>query len=58
MGRCSGSPFIGVQGHSEEDRTIVGAVIGGVVKGSPADRAELKVNDVIIKFGDNEIQKF
>ena len=57
-GAAPGSPFIGVQGHSEEDRTIVGAVIGGVVKGSPADRAELKVNDVIIKFGDNEIQNF
>ncbi len=57
-GGLPGSPYIGVQGSSEEDRTIVGAVIVVVDKGSPADRAELKVNDVIIKFGDNEIQNF
>lgn len=53
-GDLPGSPFIGVQGSSEEDR----AVVGGVIKGSPADRAGIKVNDVIIKFGDNEIRTF
>ena len=51
-------PYIGVRGSSEEDSAVVGAVVGEVIKDSPADRAELKVNDVIIKFGDNEIQNF
>jgi serine protease Do len=53
-----GSPFIGVQGSSEQDNTVVGAVVGGVIKNKPADHAGLKVNDVITKFGDNEIQNF
>jgi serine protease Do len=57
-GTQPGSPFIGVQGNSEEDSAVVGAVVGGVVKDSPADRGELKVNDVITKFGDNEIRNF
>ncbi|MBT5125611.1 MAG: PDZ domain-containing protein [Planctomycetaceae bacterium] len=57
-GDIPGSPFIGVQGSAEEDNAVEGAVIGGIVKGSPADRAELKVNDIIIKFGDNDIQNF
>ncbi|HIA61766.1 MAG TPA: PDZ domain-containing protein [Planctomycetaceae bacterium] len=57
-GRHPGSPYIGVQGSSEEDSAVVGAVVVVVDKGSPADRAELKVNDVIIKFGDNEIRNF
>jgi serine protease Do len=53
-----GSPFIGVTGSSEEDNAVKGAAVVVVSKGSPADRAGLKANDVIIKFGDNEIRNF
>lgn len=47
-------PAIGVRGKTEDGK----AVVIHVRPGSPAERAGIKVQDVIVKFGDKEITDF
>lgn len=46
-----GGPFLGVQSDAKAD----GCHITAVTPNSPADKAGLKVNDIIKKFGDKEL---
>jgi len=50
LGSPSG-PFIGVQTNPDAE----GCVVAVVVPGSPAEKAGLKVNDIICKFGDRDV---
>src|SRR5262249_28543431 len=54
-GQDSAKPgYLGVRGSEESDR----AVISEVVPESPAEKAGVKVGDVILKFNDQPIREF
>ena len=48
------APFIGVRGSSEEENCLIAEVIDG----SPASKAGIKPNDVIVKFAEEKITTF
>ncbi|MFC1987999.1 S1C family serine protease [Chloroflexota bacterium] len=59
-------PFLGVQGLLTVDQSVAayfnlsinkGALIRGIVRGGPAEKAGLQAGDVITKFGDKEISE-
>lgn len=47
-------PYLGVQGDNRSDQ----AKVARVMPDSPAEKAGLKVGDVIVKFGDQQINDF
>ena len=53
-GTTPASPFIGVSGPDEKNRTQVKKV----EPGKPADKAGIEVGDIIIKFGDDQVTDF
>lgn len=52
----SSKAFVGIQSRDTEDKN--GVKITSVVPDSPADKADLWVNDIIIKIADNPIKEF
>ena len=50
-GLAKGGPFLGIQMETKDDRVIIKAVTAG----SPAEKAGLKVDDLILKFEDREV---
>lgn len=50
--------FVGIQSDQNPSKDLVGVKIIQVVPDSPADKADLWVNDVIIKIGDTDIKEF
>ena len=50
-GFAKGGPFLGVLNEPKDG----GCLVTGVTPGSPAEKAGIKVNDLIYKFGDKEI---
>jgi len=53
-GTMPASPFIGVSGPANLNKTQVNQV----KPGSPAEKAGIKVGDVIVKFGDDQVTNF
>jgi serine protease Do len=53
-GKPPGRPFIGVTGSDESDDPIVTEVM----EGSPAEKAGIQPGDLIIQFGDQQIDTF
>ncbi len=50
--------FVGIQSDRTPSADLVGVKIIQVVPDSPADKADLWVNDVIIKIGETDIKEF
>ena len=48
-------PFIGIQ-MGQNISGIPGALVTGIVEDSPASKAEIKSGDILVKFGERELQ--
>lgn len=53
-----GGPFIGVQGETDPENRIDGAMLSRVNPNTPASRAGLRTGDVVFGIGDNKVSSF